>query len=73
VVVCSQPNGYHLTGHGACVHIPTDDGMGDDERLAEICLDGERWRMDGPPLSELLAVIDETRERMREGSLTGSR
>jgi hypothetical protein len=72
VVVCSQPNRHHLTGHGAWVHIPTDDGMGDDERLAEICLDGERWRTDGPPLSELLAVIDETRERMREGSLTRS-
>ena|SRR5829696_761258 len=72
VVVCSQPNGYHLAGHGAWVHIPTDDGMGDDERMAEICLDGERWRTDGPPLSELLAVIDETLRRMREGSLSGS-
>ena len=72
VVVCSRPNGYHLAGHGAWVHIPTDDRTGDDERLAEICLDGERWRTDGPPLSELLAVIDETQERMREGSLSGS-
>ena len=72
VVVCSKPNGYHLAGHGAWVHIPTDDGLEDDERLAEICLDGERWRTDGPRLSELLAVIDETQERMREGSLSGS-
>jgi hypothetical protein len=72
VVVCSQPNRYHLTGHGAWVHIPTDDEKGDDNRLAEICLDGERWRTDGPPLSELLAVIDETQERLREGSLSGS-
>src|SRR5215203_7387546 len=71
VVVCSQPNGYHLSGHDAWVHIPTDDGMGDDERLAEICLDGEHWRTEGPPLSELLAVIDETLRRMREGSLSG--
>ena len=72
VVVCSQPNGTHPAGSGAWVHIPTDDGMGDEERLAEICLDGERWRTDGPPLSELLAVIDETQELMRDGSLTGS-
>jgi hypothetical protein len=72
VVVCSQPNGYHLAGYGAWVHIPTDDGMGDEERLAEICLDGEHWRTDGPQLSELLAVIDETQERMRAGSLTES-
>jgi hypothetical protein len=66
VVVCSRPNGCHLAGHGAWVPIPTDEGMGDDERMAEICLDGERWRTDGPPLSELLAVIDETQEWMRE-------
>ena len=72
VVVSSQPNGTHPAGSGAWVHIPTDDGMGDDDRLAEICLDGESWRTDGPPLWELLAVIDETQERMRDGSLTGS-
>jgi hypothetical protein len=72
VVVCSQPNGTHPAGSGAWVHIPTDDGMGDDERLAEICLEGERWRTDGPPLSELLEVLDKTEERLREGSLTGS-
>src|SRR5215217_1389954 len=50
VVVSSQPNGYHLSGHDAWVHIPTDDGTGDEERLAEICLDGEHWRTEGPPL-----------------------
>ena len=72
VVVSSQPNGYHLSGHDAWVHIPTDDGMGDDERLAEICLDGERWRTDGPPLVELLEVLDETEGRLREGSLSGA-
>jgi hypothetical protein len=54
------------------VHIPTGDEKRDDERLAEICLEGKRWKSDGPPLSELLAVIDETQERLLEGSLSGS-
>ena len=72
VVVCSQPNGTQLPGRGAWVHIPTDDGLEDGEQLAEICLEGDRWRTEGPPLSELLEVIDETYERLRQGSLSGS-
>jgi hypothetical protein len=52
------------------VHIPTDDGLEDDERLARICLDGEHWRTEGPPLKELLEVLDETHERLREGTLS---
>ena len=70
VVVCSQPNGTHPGTRGAWVHIPTEAGLGDDERLAGICLDGEHWRTHGPPLSELLAVIDETHKRLREGDLS---
>lgn len=72
VVISSQPNGTHPAGSGAWVHVPTDDAKGDDEWLAEICLDGTRWKIDGPPLSELLAVIDETQERLSEGSLSGA-
>ena len=71
VVVCSRPNDtLPSTRRGAWVHIPTDDGLEDDERLARICLDGEHWRTDGPPLSELLEVLDETHERLREGTLS---
>ena len=70
VVVCSQLNGEHPGGRGAWVHIPTEDEATDDERLAQVCLDGERWRTDGPPLAELLEVVDRTEERLREGSLT---
>ncbi len=69
VVVCSRPNGEHPGGRGAWVHIPTGDGA-DDERLARVCLDGESWRTDDPPLAELLEVVDRTEERLREGSLT---
>src|SRR5215203_6919354 len=49
VVVCSRPNGTHPTStrRGAWVHIPSDDGLEDDERLARICLDGEHWRTEG--------------------------
>jgi hypothetical protein len=72
VVVCSLPNGTHPTGSGAWVQIPTDDAKEGDDRLAEICLGGERWRTDGPPLAELLAVIDEAQARLHEGSLSES-
>ena len=70
VVVCSRPNGTHPSTRGAWVQIPSDDGLEDDERLARICLEGEHWRTDGPPLSELLEVLDETHERLREGTLS---
>ena len=70
VVVCSQPNGTHPGARGAWVYIPTEDGLGDEEKLARICLDGEHWRTDGPPLSELLGVLDETQRRLREGELS---
>ena len=70
VVVCSRPNGGHSGGRGAWVEIPTDDKATDEERLARVCMDGERWRTDGPPLAELLEVIDRAEERLREGSLT---
>jgi hypothetical protein len=70
VVICSRPNATHPSTRGAWVHIPTDDGLEDDERLAGICLDGEHWRTEGPPLKELLEVLDETHERLREGTLS---
>jgi hypothetical protein len=70
VVVCSRPNGEHPGGRGAWVQVPTDDEATDEERLARVCLDGESWRTDGPPLAELLEVVDRTEERLREGSLT---
>ena len=72
VVVSSQPSEVSASGCSAWVHVPTDDGLQDDERLARICLDGERWRTDGPPLVELLEVLDETEDRLREGSLSGA-
>jgi hypothetical protein len=72
VVVCSRPNGEHTGARGAWVQVPTDDEASDEERLARVCLDGEGWRTEGPPLAELLGVIDEAEERLREGSLTGA-
>ena len=70
VVVCSRPKDAHRGAIGDWVHIPTEEGMPEDGRLASICLDGGRWRTDGPPLSELLAVVDETQERLRRGALS---
>ena len=69
-VVCSRPKDAHQGARGAWVYIPTEEGLPEDERLARVCLDGERWRTDGPPLSELLEVLDETRERLRRGDLS---
>ena len=72
VVVCSQKNGEHPGGRGAWVQVPTDDEADDDERLARLCLEGERWNTEGPTLGEILAVIDETRRRLRERGLTAT-
>jgi hypothetical protein len=70
VVVCSQPSGSHPAGSGAWVQITTEDAREDEELLAEICLDGEHWKTDGPPFSEVLEVIDETHKRLRAGTLS---
>jgi hypothetical protein len=70
VVICSQPNGVHPGSRGAWVEVPTEDTKDDDKQLAEICLEGEQWNTDGPPLREILEVIDETQKRLREGRLT---
>ena len=53
-VVCSQLNGERPGGRGAWVHIPTDDGADDDEWLARMWLEGERWDTEGPALGGLI-------------------
>ena len=72
VVVCSQLNGERPGGRGAWVQVPTDDEADDEERLARMCLEGERWDTEGPTLGEILYVVDETRRRLREGRLAGT-
>ena len=72
VVVCSQPNGERPGGRGAWVQVPTDDGADDEERLAQLCLEGERWDTEGPTLDEILAVVDETRRRLSRRRLAGT-
>jgi hypothetical protein len=80
VVVCSLPKGAAegeangadpiasaaSASRGAWVMAPIDTS-----RPAEICLDGEAWSTDGPPLSEVLEIIDETEARLSEGRLVG--
>ena len=70
VVVCSRPKGMHPSPRGAWVEIPTDGELEDEERLARICLDGEHWKTEGPPLSELLEILDETHKRLHAGELS---
>ena len=72
VVVCSQKNGEHPGGRGAWVQVPTDDEADEEERLAQLCLEGERWDTEGPTLGEILDVVDETRRRLRERGLTAA-
>ena len=72
VVVCSQTDGGHPGGRGAWVQVPTDDEADDEERLAQLCLEGESWDTEGPTLGEILAVVDETRRRLRERGLTAA-
>jgi hypothetical protein len=73
VVICNRPpkGRYPSTRRGAWVHIPTDDGLKDDERLARIYLDGEHWKTtDGPPLPVLVEVLAERHERLGEGAMS---
>lgn len=67
VVVCSETDGEHPGVRGAWVQVPTDD-----EPLAQLCLEGERWNTEGPTLGEILDVVDETRRRLRERRLAGT-
>jgi hypothetical protein len=48
VVVCSQLNGERPGGRGAWVQVPTDDGADGEERLARMCLEGERGTRKAP-------------------------
>ena len=60
LVICSQPNTVDPGGRPAWVELPPDP-----ERLAEICLDGERSEAINPALEELLSVVDETEKLSR--------
>ena len=80
VVVCSLPHSAakgeakgadpdaraQSASRGAWVTAPVDTS-----RLAEICLDGEVWNTDGPLLSEVLEIIDETEAQLNEGRPAG--
>ena len=73
VVVCSETDDGHPGGRGAWVQVPTEDGATEgEERLARMCLEGERWDTEGPTLGEILDVVDETRRRLRERRLAGT-
>ena len=60
LIICSQPNTVDPGSRPAWVELPPDP-----ERLAEICLDGERSEVINPALEELLSVVDETERLSR--------
>ena len=55
-----QPNTVDPGGRPAWVELPPDP-----ERLAEICLEGERSEVINPALDELLSLVDETERLAR--------
>lgn len=55
LVVCSQPNTVEPAGRPAWFELPPNP-----DRLAKICLDGERSEASNPNLEDLLWVLDET-------------
>jgi hypothetical protein len=61
LVICSQPNTVDPSGRPAWFNLPPDPN-----RLAEICLDGQRAETANPALEELLRVVDETEKLIRK-------
>ena len=60
LVICSRANTVDLGGRPAWIELPPDPN-----RLAEICLDGQRSETFNPALEELLSVLDETERLAR--------
>ena len=58
LVVCSRPNTVEPAGRPAWLELPPNP-----DRLAKICVDGERSEASNPALEDLLWVLNET-ERM---------
>ncbi len=55
LVVCSRPNTIEPAGRPAWLELPPNP-----DRLAKICVDGERSEASNPALEDLLWVLDET-------------
>jgi hypothetical protein len=60
LVVCSRPNTVEPNSRPAWFELPPTP-----DRLAEICVDGERSRATNPTLEEVLRVLDETERLAR--------
>jgi hypothetical protein len=64
-VICSRPSSeYPSGGRGAWVELPADP-----TQKGYICLDGDHEGSLNPSLAQLLSVLDETEERLRQGDL----
>ncbi|MDQ3913108.1 MAG: hypothetical protein M3305_15330 [Actinomycetota bacterium] len=67
LVICGRSNTEYSRGRAAWIELSTTT-----DQLVEICLGGQRRESQAPALVELLAIIDETAERLREDpSLNG--
>jgi hypothetical protein len=61
LVICGRSNAGYSKGRAARIELSTTT-----DQLVEICLGGQTARERSPPLIELLAIMDETAERLRE-------
>jgi hypothetical protein len=64
LVICGCSNAGYSKGRAAWVELSTTT-----DQLVEICLGGKQREGKAPALIELLSIIDETEERLREDPL----
>lgn len=62
LVICNRPNTIDPGGRAAWVRLSDEP-----DEPSEFCLAGRRWGSENPDLEEVLAIIDEMEELLREG------
>ena len=62
LVVCSRPNTLDPGGRAAWVLLSNEP-----DEPSEVCIHGRYRKLENPRLEEILAIIDETEELVREG------
>lgn len=62
LVICNRPNTVDPGGRVAWVRLSDDP-----DEPSEFCLAGRRWGSENPELEDVLKIIDEMEELLREG------
>src|SRR5687768_15181208 len=61
LVMCNRPNTVEPGGRGAWVRLSDEP-----DEPSEFCLNGRCWGSENPGLEEVLAIVDEMEELLRE-------